>query len=58
MEVDQGPDHTEKSYRQLLPKEARAKTDWSVMWQDKGYEEPDSFTIRLLIRIQEVQCGL
>jgi hypothetical protein len=39
IEVNQGPVHTEKSYRQLLPKEARERIDWS-MWPDDNYEEP------------------
>ena len=39
IEVNQGPRHTEKSYRQLLPREAREKTDWS-RWKDEGYEIP------------------
>jgi hypothetical protein len=36
IEVNQGPSHTEKSFRQLLPKEARERIDWS-RWQDEGY---------------------
>jgi len=40
IEINQGPSHTEKSFRQLLPKEAREVTDWS-RWPDEGYEEPD-----------------
>jgi hypothetical protein len=36
IEVNQGPSHTEKSYRQLLPKEARERIDWS-RWPDEGY---------------------
>ena len=36
MEINQGPVHTEKSYRQLLPKEARERIDWS-RWPDEGY---------------------
>ena len=36
IEVNQGPEHTEKFYPQLLPKEARDKIDWS-MWPDKGF---------------------
>ena len=36
IEVNQGPSHTEKSYRQVLPKEARERMDWS-MWPDEGY---------------------
>ncbi len=39
MEVNQGPMHTEKSYRQLLPREVREKIDWS-RWPDEGYEIP------------------
>jgi len=39
IEVNQGPSHTEKSYRQLLPQEVRDKMDWS-MWPDEGYETP------------------
>ncbi len=39
IEVNQGPSHTEKSYRQLLPREARERMDWS-MWPDEGYEIP------------------
>ncbi len=38
IEVNQGPEHTEKSYRQLLPKEVREKMDWKNMWHDEGYE--------------------
>jgi hypothetical protein len=38
MEFNQGPVHTEKSYRQILPKEARARMDWS-MWPDDKYPE-------------------
>ena len=36
IEVNQGPEHTEKFYPQLLPKEARDKIDWS-RWPDKGF---------------------
>ena len=36
IEVNQGPEHTEKFYPQLLPKEAREKIDWS-RWPDKGF---------------------
>ena len=36
IEVNQGAQHTEKSFRQLLPREAREATDWS-RWQDEGY---------------------
>jgi hypothetical protein len=39
IEVNQGPKHTEKSFRQLLPKEARERIDWS-RWPDDNYEEP------------------
>lgn len=39
IEVNQGPVHTEKSYRQILPREARERIDWS-MWPDDNYEEP------------------
>ncbi len=38
MEVNQGPEHTEKSYRQLLPKEIREKMDWKNMWVEEGYD--------------------
>jgi hypothetical protein len=41
IEVNQGPLHTEKSFRQLLPKEAREAFDWSTRWLDEGYEMPD-----------------
>jgi hypothetical protein len=37
IEINQGPSHTEKSYRQVLPQEARDKINWS-MWPDEGYE--------------------
>ena len=40
IEVNQGPEHTEKSYRQLLPKEVRENTNWA-MWPDEGYDGPD-----------------
>jgi hypothetical protein len=36
IEVNQGPMHTEKSFRQLLPKETRDRIDWS-RWKDEGY---------------------
>jgi hypothetical protein len=36
IEVNQGPSHTEKSFRQVLPKESRERMDWS-MWPDEGY---------------------
>jgi hypothetical protein len=39
IEINQGPSHTEKSYRQILPKEAREKMDWS-RWPDEGYTSP------------------
>jgi len=39
IEINQGPSHTEKSYRQVLPKESREKMDWS-MWPDEGYDSP------------------
>ena len=38
MEINQGPVHTEKSYRQLLPREVREKMDWNNMWKDEGYD--------------------
>jgi hypothetical protein len=37
IEVNQGPVHTEKSFRQLLPKELREATPWDRMWPDEGY---------------------
>lgn len=37
IEVNQGPRHTEKSFRQLLPKELREATPWDKMWPDEGY---------------------
>jgi len=37
IEVNQGPSHTEKSFRQLLPKELREATPWAKMWHDEGY---------------------
>jgi hypothetical protein len=40
IEINQGPDHTEKSYRQLLPRDVREKMDWKNMWVDEGYETP------------------
>ncbi|HEY97483.1 MAG TPA: hypothetical protein G4O16_04805 [Dehalococcoidia bacterium] len=40
IEVNQGGEHTEKSYRQLLPKEVRENTNWA-MWPDEGYDGPD-----------------
>ena len=40
IEINQGPNHTEKSYRQLLPREVREKMDWKNMWVDEGYETP------------------
>ncbi|HUT67593.1 MAG TPA: hypothetical protein VMW86_03475 [Dehalococcoidales bacterium] len=39
IEINQGPSHTEKSYRQVLPKEARERMDWS-RWPDEGYDIP------------------
>jgi hypothetical protein len=39
MEFNQGPVHTEKSYRQILPEAARERMDWS-MWPDDKYEPP------------------
>lgn len=36
IEVNQGSRHTEKSFRQLLPKESREKNNWN-MWKDEGY---------------------
>lgn len=36
IEVNQGPMHTEKSYRQLLPESVREKIDWS-RWPDEGF---------------------
>jgi hypothetical protein len=39
IEVNQGPVHTEKSFRQVLPKESRERIDWSK-WPDDNYEEP------------------
>jgi hypothetical protein len=36
IEVNQGPSHTEKSFRQLLPKASRERVDWS-RWPDEGY---------------------
>lgn len=38
IEVNQGPFHTEKSYRQLLPTDEREKIDWANRWKDEGYE--------------------
>ena len=37
IEINQGPAHTEKSFRQLLPKELREATPWAEMWPDEGY---------------------
>jgi hypothetical protein len=37
IEVNQGPVHTEKSFRQLLPKELREATNWEQMWHEEGY---------------------
>ncbi|MFC1900149.1 hypothetical protein ACFLYN_01000 [Chloroflexota bacterium] len=39
IEVNQGPSHTEKSYRQVLPKEVRERINWS-RWKDEGYDLP------------------
>ncbi|MGD0794067.1 MAG: hypothetical protein ABR958_00535 [Dehalococcoidales bacterium] len=39
IEINQGPSHTEKSYRQILPAETREKIDWS-RWPDEGYDTP------------------
>ena len=39
IEINQGPSHTEKSYRQILPAETREKIDWS-RWPDEGYDIP------------------
>ncbi len=36
IEVNQGAMHTEKSFRQILPKETRERIDWS-RWPDEGY---------------------
>ena len=36
IEVNQGSLHSEKSFRQLLPKQTREKIDWS-RWEDDGY---------------------
>ena len=38
IEVNQGPSHTEKSFRQVLPKEVRERVDWSTRWKDEGYD--------------------
>jgi hypothetical protein len=37
IEINQGPVHTEKSFRQLLPRELREATPWVQMWPDEGY---------------------
>jgi hypothetical protein len=37
IEVNQGPVHTEKSFRQLLPTELREAIPWDKMWLDEGY---------------------
>lgn len=37
IEVNQGPYHTEKSFRQLLPRDLREATPWDKMWPDEGY---------------------
>jgi hypothetical protein len=39
IQVNQGLEHTEKSFRQLLPQEAREKVDWANRWHDEGYDE-------------------
>ncbi len=36
IEVNQGAMHTEKSFRQLLPRETREAIDWA-RWPDEGY---------------------
>ena len=38
IEVNQGAEHTEKSFRQLLPIETRERIDWVNRWHDEGYE--------------------
>lgn len=38
IEINQGPLHTEKSFRQLLPKDERENTDWGNRWKDEGYD--------------------
>jgi len=38
MEINQGARHTEKFYPQILPKEAREKTNWDI-WKDEGFED-------------------
>jgi hypothetical protein len=37
IEVNQGPRHTEKSFRQLLPQELRDAIPWDRMWPDEGF---------------------
>ena len=37
IEVNQGPSHTEKSYRQLLPRELREAVDYAKKFPDDGY---------------------
>ena len=37
IEVNQGPSHTEKSYRQLLPRDLREAVDWEKIFPDVGY---------------------
>jgi len=37
LQINQGPEHTEKFYPQLLPKELRDQVDWS-RWQDHGFD--------------------
>ncbi len=37
IEVNKGASHTDKSFRQLLPKQTRERIDWSTRWKDEGY---------------------
>jgi hypothetical protein len=37
IEINQGAEHTEKSFRQLLPPEVRERIDWVNRWHDEGY---------------------
>lgn len=37
IEVNQGPRHTEKSFRQLLPQDLRDAIPWDKMWPDEGF---------------------
>lgn len=37
IEVNQGLEHTEKGYHQLLPEELREATPWAEWWPDEGY---------------------